>query len=107
MIKRIKKHIKEKIRKIIREELEDIFCKHGEIAIDHHTKQNSWAVVKLDTGEKSCYLKFIDLGHADLLEISRYLSKFERSHIDSMPMVETMFNEMGDQKTLFDHDLYI
>lgn len=92
IIAKLKRYVKERIRKIVREELEDIFRKDGEIAIDHHIKQNSWAVVKLDTGKKSCYLKFIDLGHADLLEIERYLSQFERSQIDSMPEVEAKYN---------------
>ncbi len=107
MIKRIKRFIEEKIRRIIREELEDIFCKNGEIAVDHHIRQNSWAVIKIDTGPGSCYLKFVDLGKEDLRKIQKFMSQFENQHIDAAPQIEREFNKMYDTKTLFNHNLYV
>lgn len=107
IISRIKRFIEEPIRRIIRKELEDIFCKNGEIAVDHHIKQNSWAVIKIDTGSGSCYLKFVDLGKEDLRKIQKFMSQFERQHIDAAPQIEQEFNKMYNINTLFNHNLYL
>lgn len=89
----LKKFIKKKIQQIVRQELEDIFHKDGDVAVDHHLMQDSWAVVKLDTGTHSCYLKFIDLGKADLRAIEQFLSQFDRRYIDSTPQIEAQYNQ--------------
>jgi hypothetical protein len=100
MIKRIKKFIDKQIRLIVREELDDIFCKNGEIAVDHHIKQNSWAVIKIDSGPGSCYLKFVDLDKDDLIKIQKFMSQFERQHIDAAPHIEHEFDKIYDIKNI-------
>ena len=56
-IKRIKSWIHSMIAKAVRRELNVIFRKQGEICVDHHLKEDSWAVIKVDVDDV-CYLKF-------------------------------------------------
>ena len=76
----------------MRRELNVIFRKEGEVCIDHHVKQNSWAVIKVDVGD-TCYLKFIDLGRKDLREIKRFMAQFDRQRIDAMPGIMQELND--------------
>lgn len=92
--KQIKVFIDTRIERAVKRELSKIFRKSGSVAIDHHFHQDSWAVIKVDTGEGSCYLKFIDLGKRDLMEIQRFLSQFDRARIDSNPRVMKEFDRM-------------
>ena len=92
IVRKIDAFIDARIAKAVRRELSNIFRKQGSVAVDHHFKQDSWAVIKVDTGDGSCYLKFIDLGKSDLREIQEFLRKFERSRIDSTPDVMREFD---------------
>lgn len=51
-----------------------------DVSVDVHQYRGarSWAVVSLQ-GEKTDYIKFIDLGSAELREIQTFLSQFDRS----------------------------
>lgn len=70
-----KKHVK----------LDEIF-ENLEVSIDHHQYSNSWAAISLQ-GNKRNFIKFIQLGDADIRTISDFLSKFDRSKIDASPNV--------------------
>ena len=70
-----KKHIK----------LDEIF-ENLEVSIDHHQYSNSWAAISLQ-GNKRNFIKFIQLGDADIRTISDFLSKFDRSKIDASPNI--------------------
>ena len=54
---------------------------------EYHRYSKSWAVISLQ-GQKSDYLKFIDLGDADIRHIQQFLRQFERNaniKIDASP----------------------
>ena len=93
-IKRIKAWIYSKIAKAVRRELNIIFRECGEVNVDHHLRQDSLAVIKVDTGPHTCYLKFINLGKRDLREIVKFLDMFPHKNIDSMPEVEHQIHKM-------------
>lgn len=93
-IKRIKALISKRISIAVRRELNKIFRKCGEVNVDHHLKQDSWAVIKVDTGPHTCYLKFINLGKQDLREIVKFLDMFPHKNIDSIPEVEHQIHKM-------------
>ena len=94
IIGRIKLFISRTIAKEVKRELAVIFRTYGEVSIDHHMKTNSWAVIKLDTGPKTCYLKFIDLDKKQLSEIYEFLARYDRTKIDTTPMVGNQINRM-------------
>ena len=48
---------------------------------EYHKHSNSWAVISLQ-GSKTDYLKFIDLGDADIKHIQQFLRQFERKNIN-------------------------
>ena len=94
IIGHIKLFINAIITKAVKRELGVIFRTYGEVSIDHHMKTDSWAIIKLDTGPKTCYIKFIDLGRQELREICEFLSRYDRSKIDTTPMVGNQINRM-------------
>lgn len=94
MFNRIKKKIDSYITGIFKREIMNLFKKDGDVYIDHHLKSESWAVIKLDKDEHTCYLKFIDLGKQDLKTIMEFLYQFEKPHIDSAPQVEKYFKNL-------------
>ena len=94
IIGRIKLFINRLIAKEIKRELAVIFRTYGEVSIDHHIKTDSWAIIKLDTGPKTCYIKFIDLGRQELREIYEFLSHYDKSKIDTTPMVSNKINSI-------------
>ena len=54
---------------------------------EYHRYSKSWAVISLQ-GSKTDYLKFIDLGDADIRHIQQFLRQFERNanvKIDASP----------------------
>lgn len=54
---------------------------------EYHRYTKSWAVISLQ-GQKSDYLKFIDLGDADIKHIQEFLKQFERNinvKVDASP----------------------
>lgn len=93
IIKRIKAWIDSCISRAVKRELNKIFREDGEVCVDHHLKSSSWAVIKVDTGEHSCYLKFLDLGKKNLQELVRFLDQFEMPQkVDSTPDIESRLN---------------
>lgn len=76
----------------------DFFYSLLDVGVDVHTlpKYNSWAVVCLQG--KTDYVKFINLGDADIKEISKFLSGFGRQNrhaIDAEPfLAKTIRNEL-------------
>lgn len=92
--------IDERTKRAVKKELNNIFHQYGDVCVDHHMMTDSWAVIKVDSGPASCYLKFIDLGKADLREIQHFLGQFERHHIDAAPQIEHEFNRMYNDRTL-------
>ena len=56
-----------------------------EVGVDVHMKGGSWAVICLKG--KPEYVKFIDLGHSNIMQISQFLRQFEDQHstIDAGP----------------------
>ena len=94
VIGRIKLFISRIISKAVKRELSVIFRTYGEVSIDHHSKSDSWAIIKIDTGPKTCYIKFIDLGRLELREICEFLSRYDRSKIDTTPIIGNQINRM-------------
>jgi hypothetical protein len=90
----IKKKIDSYVTDIFKREIANLFKKDGDVYLDHHLKSESWAVIKLDKDEHTCYLKFVDLGKQDLKTIMEFLHQFERPHIDSAPHVEQYFKNL-------------
>jgi hypothetical protein len=63
-----------------------------DVSIDVHeydcSYSPSWAVISLQ-GQKSDYIKFVSLGESEILEISRFISHFERQanvKVDASPI---------------------
>jgi len=54
-----------------------------DVSIDHdlskHPHSRSWAVVSIQ-GERSDFIKFVDLSNKDVREIQRFLSHFDRNN---------------------------
>lgn len=90
-IKRIKAWIASRISRAVRRELNVIFRREGEVCIDHHFHDTSWAIIKVDVDDV-CYLKFLDLGKADLREIQQFMRRFDRARIDARPDIMRMAN---------------
>jgi len=57
-----------------------------DVSVDVHQYARSWAVISIQ-GQKEDYIKFVDLGHAEIREISRFLSRFDRTKVDAAPGV--------------------
>jgi len=59
-----------------------------DVSVDvHATKYSpSWAVISIQ-GEKTDFIKFVDLGYAELKEIQHFLRKFDRAKIDASPQI--------------------
>lgn len=58
-----------------------------DVSVDVHQYSPSWAVVSLQ-GQKSDYIKFIELGDSDLREIASFLRRYDREvniKIDATP----------------------
>jgi translation initiation factor 1 (eIF-1/SUI1) len=60
----------------------------SDISIDHsmNNYSRSWAVISIQ-GEKTDFVKFIDLGRKDITDIQRFLQNFDRSKVDCAPNV--------------------
>lgn len=89
---RVKMFLDSRIKKAVERNLNTIFHKYGDVCIDHHMMSDSWAVIKVDSGPHSCYLKFITLGKKDLREVQQFMSRYEKSYIDAAPDIEHQFN---------------
>ncbi|MDV3793342.1 hypothetical protein CMU23_01505 [Elizabethkingia anophelis] len=55
-----------------------------DISVDVHYRAKSWAVISIQ-GERTDFIKFIDLGRSDILEIHKFLRYFDRAKIDAAP----------------------
>ena len=89
---RVKMFLDSRIKKAVERNLNIIFHKYGDVCIDHHLMSDSWAVIKVDSGPHSCYLKFITLDKKDLREVQQFMCRYENSHIDAAPDIEHQFN---------------
>lgn len=65
-----------------------------DVSVDVHHHSGSWAVVSLQGG-KTDYIKFIDLGSRDMMEIAHFLRQYDRKNvkIDASPFDRHMINE--------------
>jgi hypothetical protein len=65
-----------------------------DVSVDVQHRSGSWAVVSLQ-GAKTDYIKFIDLGSRDMMEIARFLRQYDRANvkIDASPFDRHMMNE--------------
>lgn len=65
-----------------------------DVSVDVHHRSGSWAVVSLQ-GAKTDYIKFVDLGNRDMMEIARFLRQYDRANvkIDASPFDRHMMNE--------------
>lgn len=90
-IKRVKAWIYGLIAKAVRRELGVIFRKYGSVAVDHHLKSRSWAVIKVDVDD-TCYLKFLDMDKVDLKHLQLFLRQFDRASVDSTPTIMKRLN---------------
>lgn len=65
-----------------------------DVSVDVHQRSGSWAVVSLQ-GTKTDYIKFIDLGNRDMMEIARFLRQYDRANVklDASPFDRQMLNE--------------
>lgn len=91
--KSMKKLFKRLFEWAFKEELEDMrqdakrvknVLGNLDISVDVHHYSPSWAVISIQ-GKKSDYIKFINLGAADMSEIQHFLRQFERSKVDCSP----------------------
>ena len=61
-----------------------------DVSVDVHMRHvPSWAVISIQ-GKKADYIKFIDLGHRDVVDIAHFLRRYERLSnikIDAAPQV--------------------
>lgn len=65
-----------------------------DVSVDVHHRSGSWAVVSLQGG-KTDYIKFIDLGNRDMMDIAHFLRQYDRANvkIDASPFDRHMMNE--------------
>ncbi len=65
--------------------------KNIDVSVDVHEHSPSWAVVSLQ-GQKTDYIKFIDLGNSEIRHIAEFLRRYERDantniKIDASPNI--------------------
>lgn len=65
-----------------------------DVSVDVHQRSGSWAVVSLQGG-KTDYIKFVDLGNRDMMDIAHFLRQYDRKNvkIDASPFDRHMINE--------------
>lgn len=57
-----------------------------DVSVDIHQYSPSWAVISIQ-GEKSDYIKFVDLGKEEMQVIQKFMRQFERSKVDATPEI--------------------
>ena len=98
MKERFRLCIKKLLRWAFKEELKELDDIHtmlgGRVSIsaDIHQNSDSWAVISL-RGEDRTYIKFIDLGKKQILEIARFLRNYEDVAVDASPMTTAMLKK--------------
>jgi hypothetical protein len=55
-----------------------------DVSVDVHHHSPSWAVISIQ-GERSDYIKFVDLGKSEIKDIKNFLMNFDRTKIDASP----------------------
>lgn len=55
-----------------------------DVSVDVHHYSPSWACISIQ-GEKTDYIKFIDLGASDIREIHDFLKRYDRGKVDAIP----------------------
>ena len=98
----MKEHFRQFVKKLLRwafkeelKELDDIHTMLGgrvAISADIHQNTDSWAVISL-RGEDRTYIKFIDLGKKQIMEIARFLRNYEDVAVDANPMYTAMLKK--------------
>ena len=68
--------------------------KNFEVSVDVGFQSRSWAVISLQ-GERSDFIKFVDLGYKDINEISRFLRQFDRIKVDASPQQTAFLKFLG------------
>lgn len=62
----------------------DNILKNIDVSVDVHHHSPSWAVISIQ-GEKSDYIKFVDLGKSEIKDIQNFLRHFDRRKVDASP----------------------
>lgn len=65
-----------------------------DVSVDVHHHSGSWAVVSLQ-GQKTDYIKFVELRDKDLMEIARFLRQYDRKNVkvDASPFDRLVIHE--------------
>jgi hypothetical protein len=66
-----------------------------DVSVDVQRYAPSWACISIQG--KTDYVKFVNLGERDLREISRFLSRFDRTKVDAAPH-ESKFLKMESKQ---------
>ncbi len=95
---RRRQRLKKRMKWAFAEELKELDDIHtmlgGRVAIsaDIHQNTDSWAVISLK-GEDRSYIKFINLGKRNIMDIAKYLRQFEDVNVDANPMTQRILKE--------------
>jgi hypothetical protein len=86
------------------------FLGNIDVSVDVHEYQysSSWAVISIQ-GSTTDYLKFVDLGKAEIEAISRFLRSFERQaniKIDASPLASG-FLRINNRRNTIDNSLKV
>lgn len=84
----------ERERKLLTEQAERVknLLSNLDISVDLHHYSPSWAIISLQ-GQKTDYIKFVQLDDRTIMDIERMLRQFERSKVDCSPMEHRFFYE--------------
>lgn len=84
----------EKERKLLKEQADRVknLLSNLDISVDLHHYSPSWVVISLQ-GQKTDYIKFIQMNDSTIYEIGKVLRQFERSKIDCSPMEHQIFRK--------------
>lgn len=67
-----------------------------DISVDVHQYSKSWACISIQ-GQKDDFIKFIDLGEADIRQIASFLRHFDRDKIDAYPGISNFIRMEKDR----------
>lgn len=90
----------EKERKLLKEQADRVknLLSNLDISVDLHHYSPSWAVISLQ-GQKTDYVKFIQMNDRTIMDIDRFLRQFERSKVDCSPMEHAFLRKNNAFKT--------
>lgn len=96
---RYRQHLKKRLSWAFSEELKELddirYMLGGKVAIsaDIHQNTDSWAVISIK-GKERDYVKFINLGRKQMIEIAQFLRRYESNvTVDANPIYTRMFKE--------------